>query len=285
MSKLYICPTPIGHLEDITLRTLNVLKEVDVIACEDTRHSLKLLNHYGIKKPLLSYHKNNLHGQTQKILTQVQSGVQIAYISDAGMPCISDPGALLVQRGREMGLVVEVLPGASALINAFVASGFEGPFLFYGFLPAKKSLRQKEIKMLSEKPESIILYEAPHRFLETLSYLASAFPFRKATVCREMTKKHEEIFFGDWDEILRRFESGIKGEIVLVIGPKEKEILARELAERAAEISPVLEMKAQIKKGLSEKEAMKETAARCGMKKNEIYKIWLLEKQKQKEDK
>jgi len=281
MGTLFVCGTPIGNLEDITLRVLRILKEVDFIACEDTRHSLKLLNHYDIHKPLVAYHHHNRFEKTSILLDRIQNGENMAYISDAGMPCISDPGELLVKEANIRKIDVQIIPGPSAFITGLVYSGFSSDkFLFYGFLSSKNSERKKELSKLKNENNTIIFYEAPHRFLKTIKCIGEIFSNRKIAVCRELTKRYEELFVGNSDEILNHFSDGIKGEIVILIEKKDEETIKLEKDERLKNISPIEEMKKLIIAGLSEKEAMKQIAKEREMKKNEIYKLWVEEKEK-----
>ena len=219
MSRLYVVPTPIGNLEDITLRALRILKEADLILAEDTRTSRILLDHYQIRKPLLSHHKFNEHKTVHSIVQRILSGETIALVSDAGTPGISDPGYLLVHACIEQGIPVEILPGPSALIPAVVGSGLPCErFVFEGFLPFKKG-RQTRLNRLKEEERTIILYESPHRLARTLSDL-SAFlgNHRKAVVVREISKKFEEFNRGTLGELLAFYQQNTaKGEIVLVV--------------------------------------------------------------------
>ncbi|NLI24726.1 MAG: 16S rRNA (cytidine(1402)-2'-O)-methyltransferase [Bacteroidales bacterium] len=219
MSRLYVVPTPIGNLEDITLRALRILKEADLILAEDTRTSRILLDHYQIRKPLLSHHKFNEHKTVHSIVQRILSGETIALVSDAGTPGISDPGYLLVHACIEQGIPVEILPGPSALIPAVVGSGLPCErFVFEGFLPFKKG-RQTRLNRLKEEERTIILYESPHRLARTLSDL-SAFlgNHRKAVVVREISKKFEEFNRGTLGELLAFYQQNTaKGEIVIVV--------------------------------------------------------------------
>lgn len=224
MGKLYLVPTPIGNLEDMTFRAIRILKEVDVILAEDTRTSAKLLSHYEIKNKLLSHHKFNEHKTVEMIATQIEQGKNVALISDAGTPGISDPGFLLVKTCLEKDIDVECLPGATALIPALVNSGFPTDrFTFEGFLPQKKG-RQKKIKELMTEPRTMIFYESPYRLMKTLEQFAEFLgPDRKASVSRELSKLFEENKRGTLAELIEYFGSkAIKGEIVIVLeGYKE----------------------------------------------------------------
>ncbi len=219
MSKLYLVPTPIGNLGDITLRALEVLKQVDLVLAEDTRKSGILLKHFQISKPVQSHHKFNEHRTLESLVQRIQGGVSMALITDAGTPGISDPGFLLVRECIEKGVAVETLPGATAFIPALVNSGLPSDrFIFEGFLPQKKG-RQTKLKELSSEPRTIILYESPFRLVKTLVQLSEYFgPERKASVSRELTKIHEETVRGTLGWLAEHFSQGVvKGEIVLIV--------------------------------------------------------------------
>jgi 16S rRNA (cytidine1402-2'-O)-methyltransferase len=221
--KLFLVPTPIGNLEDITLRALRVLKEADAILAEDTRQSIKLLKHYQIEKPLVPYHMHNEHRELQRFVTQLQEGRQLALVSDAGTPAISDPGFLLVRECLRHHIEVECLPGATAFVPALVKSGLPSDsFCFEGFLPEKKG-RQTLLKKLAEEERTIILYESPHRLVKCLHQLKEFFGGdRQASVSRELTKLYEETANGTVDELIAHFEAKpVKGEIVIVIDGKK----------------------------------------------------------------
>lgn len=263
---LYIVSTPIGNLEDITLRALKVLKEVDVIAAEDTRHSSKLLTHYGISRPLISYWGEKEKVKSTVILERLHSGKSVALISDAGTPGISDPGAVLIKRALEEGLGVVSIPGASALIAALSISGLSTEeFTFIGFLPARKSQRQKILKELSLEPRTLVFYEAPHRILETMSDMKEIFGERKAAVVKEISKIHEEILRCSISEILDKLErSTIAGEYVVVVERRAEET-------RLTTDDAISEVRALMKKGLGRKEAVKKVAEAYGLSKKELY--------------
>lgn len=219
MSKLYIVPTPIGNLEDITLRALRILKEVDLILAEDTRTSSKLLKHFEISKPLISHHKFNEHKTVEKIKERIEAGEDVALISDAGTPAISDPGFLLVRTCIESEIEVECLPGATAFVPAIVNSGLPCErFTFEGFLPPKKG-RQKKLTSLEQEERTMIFYESPYRLVKTLEQLAEHLGSdRKASVSRELTKMHEENARGTLEELIAHFKSKtVKGEIVIIV--------------------------------------------------------------------
>jgi 16S rRNA (cytidine1402-2'-O)-methyltransferase len=224
MSKLFIVPTPIGNLEDITLRAISVLKEVDFIMAEDTRTSGLLLKHYNISKPLVPYHQHNEHKLTGKFAQRIQAGEKAALVTDAGTPAISDPGFMLVRECIKLLIDVECLPGATAFVPALVNSGLPADrFLFEGFLPHKKG-RKSKLEYLCELPYTIILYESPHRLLKTLAQLTEYFGGdRKASVSRELTKIYEETVRGSLTEVAQYFEEHtIKGEFVIVVDGKGK---------------------------------------------------------------
>lgn len=263
---LYIVSTPIGNLEDITLRALRILKEVDVIAAEDTRHSLKLLNHYGISKPLISYWGEREKAKSEEVLERLRSGQSVALISDAGTPGISDPGAVLIKMTLEKGFSVISIPGPSALIAALSISGLTTrEFTFIGFLPPKKSQRQKVLRDLSLEPRTLVFYEAPHRILETLTDIEEIFSERRAAVLKEITKIHEELLRGSISEILSKLEkTTIAGEYVIVVEGKAEE-------KRLTTDDALLEISSLMKKGLGRKEAVKKVAEAYGLSKKELY--------------
>jgi 16S rRNA (cytidine1402-2'-O)-methyltransferase len=223
MAKLFLVPTPIGNLEDITFRALRVLKEVDLILAEDTRNSGKLLKHFEISTPMQSHHMHNEHKTVEAMVRQIQNGRTIALISDAGTPAISDPGFLLTRACVEAGVEVDCLPGATAFVPALVNSGLPNDkFVFEGFLPVKKG-RQTRLKLLSEETRTIILYESPHKLIKTLGQLKEFFgEDRPVSVSREITKLHEETIRGTVTEVLAHYEAKPpKGEIVVVVGGRK----------------------------------------------------------------
>lgn len=222
MAKLFIVPTPIGNLADMTFRSVTVLKEVDLILCEDTRTSGKLLKHYEIKKPLFSYHQHNEYKVVESLIERLQSGEIMACITDAGTPAISDPAFLLVRACAENDIEIETLPGATAFVPALVNSGLPcDKFIFEGFLPHKKG-RQTRLKFLSEETRTIVFYESPHRLVKTLKQLLKFFEEeRQASVSRELTKLHEETVRGNFSELIQYYETHtLKGEIVLIVAGK-----------------------------------------------------------------
>lgn len=264
--KLYICPTPIGNLEDITLRTLRILGEVDIIAAEDTRHSIKLLNHYEIKKPLTSYHEHNIREKGPELIEKLNEGLSIALISDAGMPGISDPGQDLIRLAIDEGIPVVGLPGPTASILALVVSGLNtDKFVFEGFLSSKKRDRIKELEGLKEERRTIIFYESPHRILNFLRDCLEVLGERKIALGRELTKHYEEIFRGTISESIEKFQNiPIKGEFVIIMegNPLEEEIVQIDILEY---------LKSYMDQGLSKKEAIKKLSIEKNIPKNQVY--------------
>ena len=271
--KLYLCATPIGNLEDITCRVVRVLQEVDLIAAEDTRNSIKLLNHFEIKTPMTSYHEHNKFEKGKKLVEKLQEGMNLALITDAGTPGISDPGEELVKMCYEAGIEVTSLPGAAACITALTLSGLSTRrFAFEAFLPADKKEKQEVLKELTNETRTIILYEAPHRLLRTLEELLEHLGNRKLTVCRELTKKHETAFVTTIQEAIAYYrESEPKGECVLVIEGKSREELRKEEVSKWEEITIEEHMKFYMDKGIEKKEAMKMVAKDRGISKRDVY--------------
>ena len=224
MGILYIVPTPVGNMEDMTLRAIRTLKEVDVVLAEDTRTSGILLKHFDIHRPLLSHHKFNEHGTSQQVVERLLAGQNVALISDAGTPGISDPGFFLVREAVRAGIEVQTLPGATAFVPALVSSGLPcDRFLFEGFLPQKKG-RKSRIEALRDEPRTIVFYESPYRVLKTLQQLAECFGRdRRAAACREISKVHEECVRGTLDELISHFtETEPRGEFVLIVAGKDE---------------------------------------------------------------
>jgi len=271
---LYVVPTPIGNLKDITLRALEVLEAADLIAAEDTRQSLKLLNHFNIKKPLLSYHKFNEQNKSKNIIELLKEGKNVALVSDAGTPGISDPGSVIIKKCIEEQIEFVVLPGATAVTTALVYSGLgTDKFVFLGFFPRETKERKKLVEEIIDRGETLIMYEAPHRLLETLDYLRESIGNRDLAVCRELTKLHEEIFRGNLRGAAEHFGSKqIKGEIVLVIRGKSKEEIRREKRAEWENMSIQEHIISYIDKGFSKKESIKLVSSDRGMPKSEIYK-------------
>ncbi|MFO7295812.1 MAG: 16S rRNA (cytidine(1402)-2'-O)-methyltransferase [Caldicoprobacter sp.] len=268
---LYICATPIGNLEDITLRALRILREVDYIAAEDTRHTLKLLNHYGISKPLISYHEHNQKERGHKIIELLKQGHSVALVSDAGMPGISDPGIPLISLARENGIPVTVLPGPTAAITALVLSGMDtSRFAFEGFLPREKKDREARLEELKCEQRTIILYEAPHRLVATLKDMLDKLGNRKVAVVRELTKIHEEVIILNLEQMLQHFnEHPPKGEIVLILeGCGNQDTQHKDVWN----ISIKEHIKQYMAQGFDKKEAIKQVAKARGLPRNEVYK-------------
>ncbi len=276
---LYLCATPIGNLEDITLRVLRILREADLIAAEDTRNSIKLLNHFEIKTPLTSYHEYNKVEKGRQLIDRLLEGQNIALITDAGTPAISDPGELLVKMAYEAGITVTSLPGACACITALTLSGLSTRrFCFEAFLPSDKKQRKQILEQLKDETRTIIIYEAPHHLQKTLAELSAALGNRRLTVCRELTKKHETAFAIDIDSAISFYsENEPKGECVLVIEGKSFDSIAEDARAKWLEMSVEEHMEFYLSKGADKKSAMKAVAADRGVKKQEIYKILNIE--------
>lgn len=264
VATLYLIPTPIGNLEDITVRAINILKEVKFLYAEDTRVTVKLLNHYEIKTPLKSCHSHNEEEKTLEIISKLEEGMDIGLVSDAGMPSISDPGFGVVKQVLDNEFNVVALPGPSASLTALVASGIESnTFSFYGFLDHKASRKRKQIRSFKNNSETIVIYESPHRIFETLKILFEELGNRRASVCREITKKFEEYIrfeLKDYEQV-----DNIKGEIVVVISGYDGEI------EIDESISVIDQINIYLKKEYSEKEAIKMVAKERNLVKNEVY--------------
>ena len=269
--KLYLVATPIGNLEDITLRALRILKEVDYIAAEDTRNTLKLLNHFEIKKPLISNHRHNEEDRENGLIEKLKEGKSIAVVSDAGTPGISDPGEVIVKRAIEENIDVIPIPGACAAINALIASGLDTKeFVFLGFLPLNKKLRKEKLEEIKNENKTIIIYEAPHKIKDSLSDLKDIIGDRKIVLAREITKIHEEFIRGNINEIIEKSEN-LKGEMILLIEGNHKvnnENILNNLTLQ--EHYNVYE-----KQGLDKKEIIKKIAKDRGVNKNEIYQYFL----------
>ena len=275
--KLYLCATPIGNLEDMTYRVVRVLQEVDLIAAEDTRNSIKLLNHFEIKTPMTSYHEYNKIEKGHKLVEKMQEGMDIALITDAGTPGISDPGEELVKMCYESGIEVTSLPGAAACITALTLSGLSTRrFAFEAFLPTDKKEKQEVLGELADETRTIILYEAPHRLLKTLRELWESLGDRKITVCRELTKKHETAFQTTFSEAISYYEAHEpKGECVLVIEGKSRKELRQEAIAKWEEMSVEEHMQHYMSQGIERKEAMKKVAKDRGIGKRDVYQMLL----------
>lgn len=274
IGKLYLVPTPIGNLKDITLRALEVLESVDLIAAEDTRTSLKLLNYFNIKKPLFSYHMHNEQGKSENIINKLKEGINIALITDAGTPGISDPGAIVALKCIEENIDFEVLPGATAITTALVYSGLDtSKFVFRGFLPRENKERNPIIEELKNVRDTIIIYEAPHRLLSTLEFLLENLGDRKISACRELTKLHEEIYRNSISKTIQYFsENRPRGEFVLVIeGKTDKEIKAEKEA-LWSDLTVEEHLVKVINMGIDKKEAIKIVSKERGIPKKEVYK-------------
>ncbi|MBE5968838.1 MAG: 16S rRNA (cytidine(1402)-2'-O)-methyltransferase [Lachnospiraceae bacterium] len=274
--KLYLCATPIGNLDDITIRVLNTLKSVDLIAAEDTRHSIKLLNHFEIKKPMTSYHEYNKVEKAIELVDKMLDGANIALITDAGTPGISDPGEELVRRSLEAGVSVTSLPGACAGIVALTSSGQKTRrFCFEGFLPTDKKELEQVLENLKEETRTIILHEAPHHLLRTLKLLYENLGNRSISICRELTKKFEEIEKTDIESAIQKYgEKEPKGEFVLVIEAKsfEEKIKEEQESWKETEISKHIEY--YLNQGIDKKEAFKLVAKDRGISKRDVYSYY-----------
>ncbi|ERJ13394.1 16S rRNA (cytidine(1402)-2'-O)-methyltransferase [Haloplasma contractile] len=268
-SKLYLVATPIGNLGDFSKRAIEILKEVDLVACEDTRVTIKLLNHFEIKKPLMSYHEHNKEVGGDKIVREIESGKSIALVSDAGMPCISDPGYEVVKSAISHGIDVVPIPGASAAVTSLIASGLvPQPYTFYGFLDHKKSKKRKQLEELKGHPFTLIFYESPYRFKDTMEVILDVLGDLNCAVVRELTKRYEEIFRGNVSEAISFYDT-IKGEIALIIEGKKIE-----------EQSPLLELDVvshvdvYIKNGLKKNDAIKKVAKEREIPKRDVYNAY-----------
>ncbi len=276
---LYLCATPIGNLEDITLRVLRLLREVDVIAAEDTRNTLKLLNHFEIQTPMTSYHEHNKQTKGPILVERLLAGESIALVTDAGMPGISDPGADLLRLCREAGVAVTVAPGASAAVTALVLSGMDTRrFVFEGFLPPEKKERRAILAALEREHRSMIFYEAPHRLTDTLAELAALFgEERPLAVVRELTKKFEEVRRDSIGGHLQYFtDHPPKGEFVLICEGLSLRAQRQEQQEGWESIPLSEHIARYLAEGMSEKDAMKQAAKDRGVSKREIYQAWKL---------
>ena len=271
MGKLYVVATPIGNLEDITLRAINVLKSVDLIAAEDTRHTLKLLNHLEISKPLISYHRHNEELRVDVLIEKLKEGQDIALVSDAGTPGICDPGEEIVKRCIEEGIEIISIPGACAIINALVCSGLDTKeFIFIGFLPLNKKLRKNKLEEIKQSTKTIIIYEAPHKLKTTLLDLKNFIGNRKIVLARELTKIHEEFIRGEIDDIISRVDE-LKGEMVILI--EKAEVNDNDFDYNNITLEE--HYKIYEEQGLDKKEIIKKIAKDRKVNKNEIYKKFL----------
>lgn len=269
--KLFVCPTPIGNLEDITYRTLRVLNEVDIIAAEDTRHSIKLLNHFEISKPLTSYHEHNKYDKADEIVEKIKAGKNVAIITDAGMPGISDPGEELICKCIQEDIEIEVLPGASAFVVALVGSGLSTRrFYFEGFLDRDKKKKRERLKELKNIGVTTIIYESPHRLKESLKIMLEELGNRKISICRELTKKYEEYLrFSIEDAIFHYTENQPKGEYIIIIEGVCDEDSSQEDYSHLSDREYVMEL---MKVGITKKDAIKKVSKERGLKKDIVYK-------------
>jgi len=271
---LYVVATPIGNLEDITLRALRVLRQADLIACEDTRHTQKLLNHFEIQTPTQSYHQHNEASRAQELVERIAAGGRIALVSDAGMPGISDPGERVIRAVLERGRKVIVIPGPSALVSALVASGLPtGSFRFVGFLPARSGERRSALESLRNETDTLVLYEAPHRAAEVLADVETIFgPDRRMAIARELTKVHEEFLRGAVKDVAAEVKKrdAIKGEMTIIIAGGQADgatqLHSRGVVERMREL--------MTSESLDEKAALKQVAREFGLSKSEAYREW-----------
>ena len=268
--NLYIVATPIGNLEDITLRAVRILKEVDLIAAEDTRHTLKLLNHLEISKPMISYHRHNEGETTDDLIKELEAGKQIALVSDAGTPGICDPGEEIIKRCIEKNIKIIPIPGACAMVNALIASGVSTKeFSFLGFLPLNKKTRREKLEEIRNSNKTTILYEAPHKLKNTLKDLRDIVGNRKMVLARELTKIHEEYIRGTVDELIEKSEN-LKGEIVLIIEESKKKE-----ENKLNDLSLEEHYNFYKTQGLSKKEIIKKIAKDRNVNKNEIYQYFI----------
>lgn len=273
---LYLVATPIGNLQDITFRAVEILKTVELIACEDTRHTRKLLTHYGISNRLVSYHEHNEHERAEELAARLQDGKSIAVVADAGTPAICDPAFRIVQKALIIGAPVVSIPGAAAFLSALIISGLPTDSMFFGgFLPSRKSERQKRLAEVREIPATLVFYETPHRLAKSLSDCAEVLGDRKAVVVRELTKLHEETIRGNLIELAKNFsEKTVKGEIVLVIDRQENQ---RPKTEDRSPESLALRVK-ELEKDFDHKSALKKAAKEFGLSRSEAYRMLISEK-------
>ena len=269
---LFLVATPIGNLQDISLRALETLRSVDLIACEDTRHTGKLLKHFDISKKLLSYHEHNEAARSEELAEILLQGKSIAIVSDAGTPGISDPSFRIVQKAHEIGAKVVPIPGAVAFVNAVIVSGLPTDSVFFGgFLPSKKGERRKRLEEVKQIPATLVFYETPHRIAKSLADCLEILGDRKAAVVRELTKLHEEIVLGNLEELAEKFSAQkTKGEIVLVIDREQISDSRFQILDERSIVKRVNELEEQ---GIDHKKALKKAAKEFGLSKSEAYKI------------
>lgn len=271
--KLFVCPTPIGNLEDITFRVLRILGEVDLIAAEDTRHTIKLLNHFEISKPLTSYHEHNKNSKGQILIEKLKEGIDIALVSDAGMPGISDPGQELIRECIDNDVDIEILPGASAFVIALIGSGMDtDKFVFEGFLERDKKRKKERLSELKNEKRTMIIYESPHRIKDTLKLINVCLGNRKIAICRELTKKYEEYMRVTVEEAIEYYEKNEpRGEYIIILdGNKLSE--NSETDNEYEELDDRSYVCKLIEYGYSKKDAIKKVAKDRGKNKNEVYK-------------
>lgn len=275
--QLYLCATPIGNLEDMTFRAVRTLKEVDLIAAEDTRNSIKLLNHFEIKTKMTSYHEFNKVEKARYLVEKMQEGLNVAVITDAGTPGVSDPGEELVRQCMEAGIAVTSIPGACAAVNALIISGRPTRrFAFEAFLPADKKERKNILEKLEHETRTMVLYEAPHRLIKTLTELYEVLGDRKISLCKELTKRHENVFATTIKEALAFYEENEpRGEYVLVIEGKTFEELKKESQEEFLSITIEEHMERYLSSGMDKKSAMKQVAKDRGISKRDVYQALL----------
>lgn len=277
IGELYIVATPIGNLEDITLRAIKTLEQVDIIAAEDTRHTLKLLNHLNISKPMISYHRHNEEIKTDELINKLLEGKNVALVSDAGTPVISDPGEEIVKKCLENEIKVIPVPGACAAITALIASGIDAKeFTFLGFLPLNKRKRKEKLEQIAKGENTIILYEAPHKLSQTLEELSTITEKRKIVLAKELTKIHESYVTGTAEELKNKVQQP-KGEYVIII-EKSKKTIKQEQKELLNQLSVEEHYKYYENKGLDKKEIIKRIAKDRNVNKNEIYKEFIEQK-------
>jgi 16S rRNA (cytidine1402-2'-O)-methyltransferase len=269
---LYLVATPIGNLQDITLRALEILRSVDLIACEDTRHTRNLLNHFRISNRTISYHEHNEHERAEELADRLTQGESIAIVSDAGSPGICDPGYRIVQRAVEIGAAVVPIPGAVAFVSALIASGIDTDSLFFGgFLPAKKSERRKRLEEVQDIPATLIFYEAPHRLAKALTDCSEVLGDRRAAVARELTKLHEEIVRGGLCELAHAYSNEkVKGETVLVIERGTSDAFRRGITSKTTLAERIAQLESE---GLDRKAALKKAAKEFSLSKSEAYRL------------
>ncbi len=277
LGTLYLVATPIGNLQDVTFRALDVLRSVDVIACEDTRHTLKLLNHFRVSNRLVSYHEHNEHERADELADRLIKGESVAIVSDAGTPGICDPGFRIVQRALEIGADVVAIPGAVAFVAALTASGLATDSIFFGgFLPAKKGERRRRLEEVRDIPATLVFYEAPHRLGKSLADCAEILGDRSAAVARELTKLHEEIARGSLADLAARFAvKNVKGEIVLAIDRASAKMIEQPSVKTLSKRVKALE-----KEGLDHKSSLKKAAKEFGLSKSEAYRLTQVKGQK-----